>query len=258
MRRLKKWLLPALTCLIVAGAAVLPPYLSRLGDQRLFGQIHTEELAADSFPVREPLTFRERLALYAGQYDSAHPVLSFRDNGYFEEPKDKELVEAAMKQLMEAGIVSDWVFRETAFDDVAAARLLLWDPAGEGVQEPSAYWDVEWNYHSDKRRQASVSLVLDAETGLPIHLYIGDTNMSQWLPYDTDALGAWAGRFLALLGLEFREVESAYPMFDPSLNLRYAVAESPVHFLVSRGPTSLTIQPELEDRWADWSNPADG
>ena len=63
MKLVKKWLLPVLICLAVAEAAVLPPHLSLMRDYQQFRQVHIEELAADSLPVRETPTLPERLAL---------------------------------------------------------------------------------------------------------------------------------------------------------------------------------------------------
>lgn len=256
MKLVKKWLLPVLTCLIVLGAAVLPPYLSQMRDRRQFGQVHTETLDAGALPVRETLTFQDRIALYTGQYNSDHPILSFRDTSHFEDSEGRELANVTQKLLTGAGIVPDWVFREEPFDNVTAVRVLLWDP--EGSQEPSVFWDIEWTYYSSKAHQKSVETILDAETGLPISLYVGDTNLSQWQPYQEDALRATAERFVDLLGLEVREVEPGDPMYDPSLNLRYALEGSKVCFLVSRAPTSLTIQPALDWQGTDASAATDG
>ena len=59
----KKWLFPALTCLIVAGAAMLPPLVSQARDVRLLGQVHAELLDADALPVTAG---RPQLALWQG------------------------------------------------------------------------------------------------------------------------------------------------------------------------------------------------
>ena len=69
MKLIKKWLLPVLTCLIVAGAAVLPPYISQARDDRQFGQVHAEELDAVPLPVYEPPTLMDRIKLYAGRFN---------------------------------------------------------------------------------------------------------------------------------------------------------------------------------------------
>ena len=60
----RRWLLPILTCLIAAAAAVLPPHLSRARDAGLLDGIHTEEAAGDSLSPEET-TLSERIGLLA-------------------------------------------------------------------------------------------------------------------------------------------------------------------------------------------------
>ena len=252
MKLVKKWLFPALTCLIVAGAAALPPHLSRLRDAGQFDQVHTEALEATSLPTREAPTLVERMALYEGQYDSNHPILSFRDAAYFEDLEAQALAQTVQELLTGAGVLPNWLFREEPFDRVTAGRVLLWDPAAEeAVQEPTDFWTIEWSYYSDKSHTKSVNVTLDAETGLPIHLYVGDTNMSQWLPYKTEDLRALAERFLGLLGVEVKEVEPFGPQYDYSLDLSYTVTGTPLAFHVSRAPTAMSISLDVYGKYRD-------
>ena len=168
MKLVRKWLFPALTCLIVLGAAALPARVSQMRDARQFGQVHTEALEADGLPVAQPPTLLDRMALYAGQNDASHPVLSFRDAVYFEDSEGRELADTAQALLTGAGVLPRWLFREEPFDQVTVGRELLWDPAEESAaQEPAQFWSVHWSYYSNKYHTKSIDLVLDAETGLP-------------------------------------------------------------------------------------------
>lgn len=258
MKLVRKWLFPALTCLIVLGAAALPARLSQMRDARQFGQVHTEALEADGLPVAQPPTLLDRMELYAGQNDASHPVLSFRDAVYFEDSEGRELADTAQALLTGAGVLPRWLFREEPFDQVTVGRELLWDPAEESAaQEPAQFWTVHWSYYSNKYHTESIELVLDAETGLPIKLFIDDTNMSQWLAYDQEALRALAERFFDLLGVGVREVEAHGPMYDPSLNLSYAVDGTSLHFHISRAPTALVVQLERVGDWTDASDVTD-
>lgn len=258
MKLVRKWLFPVLTCLIVVMAALLPPYISQLRDAKQFGQIHTEALAADNLPVREPLTLLDRMALYSGQHSSEHPILSFRDVAYSKEDSEGiALARKAQELLINAGILPEWFSQEEPFDVVIISRLLLLDPAeGNAAQEPSAFWDVEWFYDSDQKHQKSVHAVLDAETGLPIDLFVSDTNMSQWLSSGTQGLQLLAERFFGLLGLEAREVDSSGAGFVPGQTLSYTIQDSPVGYDVSWGPNVLSISLRF-DRWYQGGNGSD-
>ena len=258
MKFVKKWLFPFLTCLIAAGAAVLPPYISRIQDAKQFGQVHAEALEADSLPAREDPTLLDRMELFV-QYSMVQPILSFRDAAYFEDSEGRELANVTQELLTGAGVFPNWLFREEPFDQVTAGRVLLWDPAGKGtVQEVSVFWELHWSYYSNKNHQKSIELTLDAETGLPIHLFVDDTNMSQWLPYETRDLRALAKRFFDLLGVEVQEVEPSGPWYVPSLNLSYAVVGTSMRFHISRAPTSLVIQLSADRQFSlDTDGPTD-
>lgn len=258
MKPVRKWLLPALTCLMVVGAATLPPQVSRLRDLRQFGQVHTEALEADDLPVREPLTLLDRVALYSGQHSSEHPILSFRDTAYSEEDSEgRELARTTQELLINAGILPEWFSREEPFGRVEISRLLLLDPAeGNAAQEPSAFWDVEWFYDSDKKYQKYVHAVLDAETGLPIDLFVNDTDMSQWFSSGTQELRLLAERFFNLLGLEAQEVDPSGAGFVPGQSLSYTIQDSPIGFDVSCGPNVLSISLRF-NQWYQGGNGGD-
>ncbi len=250
MKRIPKWLLPALTCLTAAGAAVLPAQVSRIGDAGRFGQVSIETLDAGSPSPSAPSTFLERLELYAEQYSSDDPVLSFRDRSFEDADGSKDAgysAQQAQELLVGGELVPEWVFQEEPFDNVTVTRLLLWDPGAENAaQGPSAYWDVEWSYF-DKAHQKHIQLALDAETGLPVRLQIHDTNLSKWMPYGSDGLRKFTERYFALLGLAVQEVVP--DGFDalPGLNLCYSVAGTSARFISTRYPTTCSI--ELDTGW---------
>lgn len=258
MKLVRKWLFPALTCLIVVMAALLPPHISQLRDAKQFGQTHTEMLEVDNLPVREPLTLLDRMELYSGQHSSEHPILSFRDVAYSEADSEGiELARTTQELLVNAGILPEWFSREEPFGMVIISRLLLLDPAeGNAAREPSAFWDVEWFYDSDKKHQKSVHAVLDAETGLPIDLFVNDTNMAQWLSGETQELRLLAERFFKLLGLEAQEVDSSGAGFVPGQSLSCTIQDSPVGYDVSWGPNVLSISLRF-DQWYQGGNGSD-
>lgn len=253
MKLIKKWLFPVLTCFLAAGAALLPQHVSQTRDVRLFGQVHAEELDAAPLPAWEPPTLPDRIALYAGQFSSAHPVLSFRDYGIFEEgpafPEQEPLVQATRELLTGADVLPNWIFEEEPLEGRASTRLLLWDPAAaDTFQEPAAFWELTWSY-SSKLHSKDLKVLLDAETSLPVRLWVFDTNLSQWQPYDTDHLRTWAERFFDLLELDIQEMDYDAAISDSiQLHLQYSLAGTAMVFDVIRSPTTLTIEPSL-NRW---------
>ena len=250
MRLIPKWLLPLLTCLLIVGALLLPRYVSQTRDAPLFGQVHAEELDAAPLPTSEPPTLLDRMALYAGQISYTHPVLSFRGYDFLEEdlasPEQEPLIQATRESLTGADILPDWIFEEEPLEAREIARLLLWDPAAaDTFQAPAVFWELGWSY-STKRHSKDLKVLLDAETSLPIYLWVFDTNLSQWQPYDTDHLRIWAERFFDLLDLDIQEVDYDTTMSeDIQLHLQYSLAGTDMVFRVIRGPTTLTIQPCL-------------
>ena len=68
MKLVRKWLFPALTCLIVLGAAALPARVSQMRDARQFGQVHTEALEADGWrPVGDVCLSPDDFAIVIGE-----------------------------------------------------------------------------------------------------------------------------------------------------------------------------------------------
>lgn len=245
MKLVKKWLFPVLTCLIVAGAAVLPPHISQLRDVRLFGQVQTQELAADGLPVYQPPSLGDRIELYACRLSKDRPVFSFEDSFYFEQhlQEREELTQSMEALLIEAGLIPKWVFQEDPFTDLTITRFLLWSPAEDGaVQEPITFYTIKWaNY--DKRHNKLLSVDVDAESGLPIYLMIFDTNISQWLPYQVEPLQALAGRYFDLLGMDAQELGTGGSEIWRAFE--YELDGTQVHYNATREPTAVTIAPDL-------------
>ena len=244
MKLLKKWLFPVLTCLIVAGAAVLPPYLSQLRDARQLGQVHTETLEADALPVYEPPNLIDRLLLYSRRNFAEHPVLSFDDHFYFDDfPQEKdELMQSVEDMLIEAGLIPEWVFREEPFTDLEARRLLLLDPAEDSsIREPTVFYVLSWACY-DRLHNKHLTVHIDAESGLPVYFNIFDTNISQWLPYQVEPLRALAGRYFDLLGMDAQEEGAGGAEVWHAFN--YTLTGTEVHYNVTREPTTVTIDVE--------------
>ena len=249
MKRFKKWLFPILTCLIVAGAAVLPPYLSQLRDAGQFGQIHVEGLAADALPVREPLDLLGRLKLYARWHDPLEAIPSFQTPAM--EEMDSELAQQALEELARAGVIPEHLL-ENALEQSDVNRILLWDPIdGIGRQEPVEFWRVTAAFGN-----GSVWMHLDSESGLPLCLGLYDPNMARWLHYkEPDTLPNLAGCYFDLLGLEARLVETD-PISDAApWSRKFLIEGTDLCYHVSFNATTLAI--DLEQDGADLLDGAD-
>ena len=256
MKLLKKWLFPVLTCLIVAGAAVLPPYLSQLRDARQLGQVHAETLEADALPVYEPLSLADRMVLFTDRYSPQHPILSSDERAYADDLTKLQQAQAVQELLTGSGIVPEWVFEDfDPYEHLAVSRLLLWDPAeGVAVREPSVFYLFHWTYYTTPHNK-SLSVSVDGETGLPIEVIVFDTNMSQWLPYGWDELQGMADRYFEMMGLAYgldiEPMEPAEPDPKSYLSLYYSVIGTNIRYQVSRNPTSLGFSLELNGDGTD-------
>lgn len=249
MKVLKKWLSPVLTCLIVVGAAVLPPYLSQMRDARQFGQVHAEELAVDALPAYEPPSLTDRIALYANQGSEEHPILSYSTSVYYDDPLREEQLQSARETLVEAGLVPGRFFSEEPFEDFStliASRILLWDPADNTVrQAPSSFLGILGEYHSkDGAHYKNFQLRVDEQSGLPIALHVLDTNMARWLPYERDAVQDLAKRYFALLKLDVQPAEPLYPDAD-TISLSFSVVGTELYYSIEHAGTLLSIRPQM-------------
>lgn len=128
MKRLGRYLLPALTCLAVLAAALLPRRLSLLRDQALLNAVHTEELTeANDLPLR-PLDRLGRVDLFA-RYEAAPEtcLVSYRA---LESDKEMETlwetVGAELRYLTDSGALPGELVPE-ALSDLDVTRIYLRD-----------------------------------------------------------------------------------------------------------------------------------
>lgn len=250
MKLVKKWLFPALTCLIVAGAAALPPLISQARDARQFGQVHTEELEAGGLPVRETPTLLDRMELFAHQYSSAHPILSSSTGAYTDSFSKQEQALALRSLLDDGGVIPDFFFEEytgpadEAFENCGVQRLLLWDPAEDrDIQAPSCYYQFAWTDYETYHNK-SLSIDVDVETGLPIQIIIWDTNIAQWFPYSRDALEYKANLFFEMMGWAVGVDVVPMDPLEPEnkfLQLCFAVPDTDLYYWITHGPTTFHI-----------------
>ena len=211
MKLVKKWLFPILTCLIVAGAVVLPPYISYIRDNRQsYAQIHTSELDADGLLIWEGWDLLERLELFARWYTDYSELLpSFQTVPGDEESENAELaaltLNRALDCLIQAGVLPDYLLK-FPLEHPHITRVLFSDPdrLGMGILEPLVFWEVWGDLGED-----SLYMIVDSESGLPLILNLFDPNLGQWLSHkDPGTLPNLAQRYFDLFGLMYEPVET--------------------------------------------------
>lgn len=233
MKLARKWLFPILTCLIVAGAAVLPPYISQVKDSQQFEQVHSSELNADALPVREAWDLLDRLELYARWYTNAEIIPSFQTP-----EMDVDLAAQTLEHLVQADVIPGHLLWDPV-EQADAKRILLWNPTNSmGIQTPIEFWRVKV-YLGDR----SLSMDLDGESGLPLHLNLYDPNMAQWLKYkDPGTLPALAECYFDLLGLETHLVEAGVKPETAPWERQFTVEGTELCYRVAFSGTTLDIR----------------
>ena len=246
MKLVKKWLFPILTCLIVMGAAVLPPYISQIKDNRQFAQIHTSELNADALPVWEGRNLLERLELYARwSTDHSEIIPSFQTVPDSEEAENVELAEQTLNQaldhLTQAGVIPAYLL-EFPLEHTGITRILLWNPADSmSSQEPLEFWSVTAEFGED-----SLWIMVDSESGLPLDLNLYDPNMARWLFYkDPNTLPDLAERFFGLLDLEAEMVETDIPSDAAPWERHFDIKGAEIQYGFFFNATMLDIRLEV-------------
>ena len=242
MKLVKKYLFPILTCLIVAGAVVLPPYISHIRDYRqFFRQIHTSELDAEALPVWEGRDLLERLELYARWHTLSDIIPSFQIGPDNEDPENVKLAEQTLSQalnhLARAGVIPDSLLK-FPLEHAGITRILLWDPADSmNSREPLEFWSVtaDWG-------DGSLWITVDSESGLPLVLNIYDPNMAQWLSDKApDTLPNLAERFFDLLDLEAEMVETDIPLDAAAWNLYFVIEGTEIRYWVTFSNPDATM-----------------
>lgn len=252
MKSLKKWLFPVLTCLLVAGAALLPQRISQARDARQFGAVHTETMAAHPLPVQDqnPPSLTDRIGLYIRWLGLNEVIPSFRTPAPLSEDEAAELARAGLDKLIQAYVLPPWALPTEKNGGPSRPEvdycyyILLWDPEkGVAQQEPYAIWELSADLGGSS---GSVWMTLDAETGLPMYVNYYDPNLDIWMPPGIPEFLTEASEFfLDLLGLEGEPVIFSNP--DDSTRA-YRVKETDYYYSFDYILNHLNISPEPE-RW---------
>lgn len=251
MKLVKKWLLPILTCLIVAGAAVLPPYLSQLRDARQLGQVHMETLEADALPAYEPPDLIDRLTLYARWSSGIETIPSFqsREEQYAETAEG--VMWDALEQMAEGGVLPGYLWEGLELN--SWSYIMLWTPeSGIANQAPVTVWRINADF-GDKARVGALLMNVDAESGFPLTFTIFHDDMVQWLPYEVDALQQRMDQYLALLGLGVELVKASGPKKNGGITLDYTITGTNIGYWAGHAVDMLSVEPVISTDSGDFS-----
>lgn len=221
MRRWRTWLWPVLTGLVVLSAVLLPPRLSRLGDRQLLGQVHTEVLAAENGLNAQPLDLTERIGLLVRWQEGGEGLAQAS-----QEVEDRAalaaLAAAEMDTLADQGALPPFSLDPA---ELSGERLVFQDAetgGGASFLSVSLY-----------RREQTLWLVLDEESGRLLRLEVWDPLVRKLSP-DPEAAGA---AFLGRLGVE-TELLGAGPR-----EALFQVAGTDLTYIVALDDWLLSIRP---------------
>lgn len=193
MKRINKWLLPVLTCLLALSAAVLPQQVSHLRDQALFSQVHADELLVDSgFPGMDT-DLQNRIALICRSWYPESTVVTavqeIRPGAGEADPH--KAMEAAIANLTDAGVLP----RELLGNGwaVSAAERVIYQDGATG--SGASFLNISCIYGNGK---SNFWCMVDEKTGKVCQFVFMDPHMGKYaLP-----LQQVGEKYFASLGFE--------------------------------------------------------
>lgn len=237
MKRRKNWLLPLLTVLIVLTVTFLPRHLSDLQDQKLFGQVHTQALTAETILPTQSPDLARRVELLANWMEGSEVMSALQ--ALTDDTICQELASAVLDGL-----------RSMADSGALPAELLPGDLSSmEASQIYLQQQLVGAEYYMIdsviKDENIFLSIVLDAETKQMLWLQLSHPKLEgfyeQMSPVD---IGTF---FVEHLGIESTLIEAG--AFDADfqiadLDLQYSVLLEPYFLQIIPMATDLHTEGE--------------
>ena len=229
MRRLDKFLLPLLTCLVVLGAILFPQQLSQWRDRAVWNGPHTEELKTENDLPTQPLSLAERMLLLARYSDDTDKYTEITVIFQEQESDDEAaaLLRAELERLSRLGVLPTGPLM-AELSGFHAQRCYLRSP--EEIRGAS-FWTID---AYSKAEDLWLYLILDEETGYALQLDMVGPVLDDFDP-KADRVGAL---FLEGLRLEYwLEGSEEYIA-------RFALPETDCRCVVRKGWDYLRISPE--------------
>lgn len=205
MRRLDRWLLPILTCLVVLVAILLPQRLSRWRDEAVLNGPHTEELKTENELPTQSLALEERILLLA-QYNDTPEAMTVIVQELELQGEAEELIQAELERLYAGGILDSEAMPES-LAPFWGNRVYLRAPEeiwGASFLTMEGYLKEDGTY---------LSLVVDEESGTALWLEVFTPGIKKWVGEPVEV-----GRFfLDRMGVE--NICTGYGMYDATFDL---------------------------------------
>lgn len=172
MKRLDRWLLPVLTCLVVLVAILLPQRLSQWRDQAALNGLHTEELKTENELPTQSLTLEERILLLA-RYDEDMDSMTAMVQELEQSGEVAGMMRKELERLCESGVLPP---------EVLPADLSSFESRRLYLRAPEEIWGSSFLLMEgyDKAEDIYFSLVLDEETGYALRLELATPALQQF------------------------------------------------------------------------------
>lgn len=226
MRRLDKYLLPILTCLVVLVAILFPRRLSQWRDEAVLNGLHTEELKTENDLPTQPLSLEERMLLLAMYADGLEENLTVIAQEQEWDEETDALLRTELERLSANGVLPTGPLVESV-SGFSAQRLYLRSP--EEIRGASF---LTIDVHS-KAEKLWLTIILDEETGFALALEASGLAVEKFdaVPSDIGIL------FLDRLGLEY--TLDGYAEYDAGFTL----TGTDCGYIVIKGRDDLHISP---------------
>ncbi len=229
MKILRRCLLPLFTAFVVAAAILLPPYLSRLGDQKRMNEIHTETISGDRLSLKAT-TLRERIYLLYRWQNGDLEAITQPLTSYELETKIQPMVYQSVDELYQAVPLMAGVLQGVwAPDGITGNRLLLRD-----------------GYHGliasvlQLRGTRQATLMIDEQTGLVLSLTVGGNDLGPLEPMDNYSTVACAMEYVDYLGL------GGVTMDGGEMETLFNLSGTNVYYLLRSVPGEFSLAPVHE------------
>lgn len=190
MKRLDRWLLPALTCLVVLAAILLPQRLSQWRDQAALNGLHTEELKTENELPTQSLTLEERMLLLA-RYGEDMDSMTAMVQALEQSGEVAGMMREELERLCESGVLPP---------EALPADLSSFESRRLYLRAPDEIWGGSFLTMEgySKAEDIYLSLVLDEETGYALRLELVTPALKEF-PDEPITIGT---AFLDRMGVE--------------------------------------------------------
>lgn len=226
MRILRRCLLPLFTAFVVAAAILLPPYLSRLGDQKRMNEIHMETISGDRLSVKAT-TLRERIDLLYRWQNGELEAITQPLTSYELQTKIQPMAYQSVDKLYQAVPLMASVLQSVWSPDVISGNRLLLRDGYHGL--------IASVLQLRGTRQAA--LVIDEQTGLVLSLTLSESDLGPLEPMDAYSTAPCAMEYMDYLGL------GGVMMDGGEIETLFNLSGTNVYYLLRSVPGEFSLAP---------------